>query len=332
MKKEEVNKWFKSFNRMNILVVGDVMIDAYYWGQAKRISPEAPVPVAHISSRENRLGGAANVALNLKTLGANPIICSVIGKDEKENVFRALLNKGDFSDEGIIASSTRITTVKTRIIADGQHLLRVDEEDLNPLAKSDEEALIDRCLEMISVQHIHAVVFEDYDKGVLTPRVISEVIKAAQEKNIPTTVDPKKDHFFDYKGVDLFKPNLKELREGLKIEVDPRSTSSLQTAVASLTQTLGCVCSMVTLSEYGVCIQWPEGFEVIPAHPREIADVSGAGDTVISVATLLLAAGADPVSMASIANLAGGLVCERVGVVPIKKERLLSEAEKLCTE
>lgn len=312
------------------MVVGDVMIDAYYWGKVNRISPEAPVPVAHISGRENRLGGAANVALNLKTLGTDPIICSVIGKDEKESVFRALLNKGDFSEEGIIASSSRVTTTKTRIIADGQHLLRVDEEDLSPLAKSDENALIDRCLEIMGTQKIAAIVFEDYDKGVLTPRLIEEVIAAAKKRNIPTCVDPKKDHFFDYQGVDLFKPNLKELREGLKIEVNPENQESLQSAVNRLSEALNCKCSMVTLSEYGVCIQWKDGFEILPAHPREIADVSGAGDTVISVSSLLLAAGADPVSIASISNLAGGLVCERVGVVPINKEKLLSEAEKLC--
>ena len=314
---------------MKVMVVGDVMIDAYYWGKVNRISPEAPVPIAQISSHENRLGGAANVALNVMALGAQPIICAVIGKDEKGALFNELLNKRGFSSAGVVQSQLRQTTVKTRIIADGQHLLRVDEEDASDLSASDEENFIDSCKQIMDSEEVDVIIFEDYDKGVLTPNVISELIAIAKEKRIPTAVDPKKDHFFAYEQVDLFKPNLKELREGLNIEFNAANEDELLDAVQQLETKLKNAQSLITLSELGVFIKSGNEHHHLPAHPREIADVSGAGDTVISVASMLLAAGADAKALAAIANLSGGLVCERIGVVPIDKQKLLQEAEKL---
>jgi rfaE bifunctional protein kinase chain/domain len=314
---------------MNVIVIGDVMIDAYLWGKVDRISPEAPVPVVAINQKENRLGGAANVALNLKTLGANPIICSVIGDDERKDEFAALLENNGFSQAGIIHAKNRITTIKTRVISQGHHLLRIDEEMSSAISESYEDALIARVAQLINTEKIDVIIFEDYNKGVLTKKVIKEVIALANAAGIPTAVDPKKDNFFEYKNVSLFKPNLKELREGLKLDFDKKNKSELITAVTQLESHLNNKISLVTLSELGVLVKESEKITLIPAHLREILDVSGAGDTVISVAALCLAANIETENLAALSNLAGGLVCEKVGVVPINKEQLLKEAMRL---
>lgn len=310
------------------MVVGDVMIDAYYWGKVDRISPEAPVPVVQITNRENRLGGAANVALNLWSLGAKPIICSVIGDDEKGQLFQDLMDSRLFTTSGLISSSTRLTTVKTRIISGAHHLLRVDEETTSPLTTIEEENLIANCVRLMDDEKVDVVIFEDYNKGVVTNRVITAVIAEAKKRNIPTSVDPKKDNFLNYKGVDLFKPNLKELQEGVKLEIDKKDFTSIIRAVSAMEKELGNRISLVTLSEMGVYVKEGGNDRHILAHPREILDVSGAGDTVISVAALLLAQQAAPHIIALISNLAGGLVCEKVGVVPVDKQQLLAEALK----
>ncbi len=320
---------FNQFNSMNVIVIGDVMIDAYLWGKVDRISPEAPVPVVAINQKENRLGGAANVALNLKTLGANPIICSVIGDDERKDEFAALLENNGFSQAGIIHAKNRITTIKTRVISQGHHLLRIDEEMSSAISESYEDALIARVAQLINTEKIDVIIFEDYNKGVLTKKVIKEVIALANAAGIPTAVDPKKDNFFEYKNVSLFKPNLKELREGLKLDFDKKNKSELITAVTQLESHLNNKISLVTLSELGVLVKESEKITLIPAHLREILDVSGAGDTVISVAALCLAANIETENLAALSNLAGGLVCEKVGVVPINKEQLLKEAMRL---
>ncbi|MFZ6052656.1 bifunctional heptose 7-phosphate kinase/heptose 1-phosphate adenyltransferase [Halocola ammonii] len=329
MKEKNLSSIFESFNDLTVLVVGDVMIDSYYWGRVNRISPEAPVPVVSIENKESRLGGAANVALNLMTMGAKPVICSVIGSDEKNREFYDLLAKRDFSKDGIIESEDRVTTVKTRVISGGHHMLRVDEEVTTPLSQKDEEAFVTRIQKIVEEQKPAVIVFEDYNKGVLTKGVIEKTIAIAQENDIPTTVDPKKDNFFEYKNVTLFKPNLKELREGLNRPLPAGNFSALSDAIAELEGILENQISLVTLSEHGVYVKSQGQEKQIPAHLREILDVSGAGDTVISVASLALAAGMDPEDIAELSNLAGGLVCEKVGVVPIDKTLLLREALKL---
>jgi D-glycero-beta-D-manno-heptose-7-phosphate kinase len=220
-----------------------------------------------------------------------------------------------------------MTTVKTRVISQGHHLLRVDEEITTPLSATDERHLLDCIRNIINKQKIDVIIFEDYNKGVLTEKVISSVIGWAGEKGIPTTVDPKKDNFFAYKGVTLFKPNLKELREGLKVEFVKGDFDRLKMSINQLQEVLGNQITMVTLSELGVMSHDEKGFYHEKAHHREILDVSGAGDTVISVASLALAAGADTKTFTSLANLAGGLVCEKVGVVPVDKVLLRDEAE-----
>ncbi|MDG1262500.1 MAG: bifunctional ADP-heptose synthase [Flavobacteriales bacterium] len=328
----EFEALFERFNGKKVLVIGDVMIDAYYWGKVDRISPEAPVPVVQIDERENRLGGAANVALNVMTMGAIPIICAVVGQDEKGLLFDELLEKRGFTSEGIYKSTDRVTTVKTRIISGGHHLLRVDEETTKELNQLEEQGFIQSCLNTIATNDIDVIIFEDYNKGVLTQRVIEEITKVATEKGIPTTVDPKKEHYFDYKGVTLFKPNFKELVEGVKVEVEKSDDAGILHAVSTMETALNNEISLVTLSERGVLIKKGDDVTLIPAHAREILDVSGAGDTVISVASLALSENCSVQTIAALANLAGGLVCEKVGVVPIDKSLLLAEAKKLLTK
>jgi rfaE bifunctional protein kinase chain/domain len=329
---QELEQLFEEFNGMKVLVIGDVMIDAYLWGKVDRISPEAPVPVVQVKERENRLGGAANVALNLMSLGAVPIICSVIGQDEKSTLFDELLVKRGFSSDGIFKSDARVTTVKTRVISGGHHLLRVDEESTKELNASDEKAFIALCKKVISAHAIDVIIFEDYNKGVLTKNVIEAISVFAKIKNIPTTVDPKKEHFFDYQGVTMFKPNFKELVEGVKVEVEKADDVGILSAIKTLEKALNNQISLVTLSERGVLVKEGENVILISAHSREILDVSGAGDTVISVASLALAKKCSPSVIAALSNLAGGLVCEKVGVVPINKAILLSEAKKLIAK
>ncbi|MEI7597388.1 MAG: bifunctional ADP-heptose synthase [Bacteroidota bacterium] len=330
IKIQDLKSTFDNFINHNILVIGDVMIDSYLWGKAERISPEAPVPVVSVKERQQRLGGAANVALNIQSLGANPILCSVIGNDYKGNDFLQILADNNLSAEGIISSNERITTTKYRIIANNYHMLRVDEENDELLNKTDNELLIDKIKDIISTNQISAIIFEDYDKGVICEESINTIVEFANKKNIPTVVDPKKRNFAAYKNVTLFKPNLKELKEGLKLDNIEVDIEMLSNASEDLYAVLNNKYTLITLSEKGVFIRnnKTKQQQLIPAHIRNISDVSGAGDTVISVVALLIASGIDEFATASISNLAGGLVCEQVGVVSINKELLFEEAEK----
>lgn len=316
------------FKQKKILVIGDVMIDAYLRGNVNRVSPEAPVPIVSLQKEEDRLGGAANVAINLVAMGASAIICSVIGKDKSGDKLIKLLTENQISSEGLVFSSSRQTTVKTRIIGNNQHLLRIDSEQTNDINATEENELIAK-IESILEQKIDAIIFEDYNKGVLTESGIQRIIKIANQKNVLTTVDPKNKNFFAYKNVSLFKPNLKELKEGVGSTFSFSDKNAFETAVGELENRLGNAISFVTLSEHGVFIKDKNLQHYIPAHVRNIADVSGAGDTVISVATLCLTAGLSIKEIAEIANLAGGLVCEKSGVVSIDKDLLIQEVEEM---
>lgn len=323
-----ISALFENFSTQKILVIGDLMIDAYLEGKVTRISPEAPVPIVSFSSREERLGGAANVALNLLSLSAHVSICSVIGKDVAGETMLQLLEKNNIDTGGVIQSKNRKTTIKTRVIGNNQQLLRVDEEQTNAISASEENELINRIEEAVR-NGVSAIIFEDYNKGVLTQDIIEKTISIAKKHNVITTVDPKLRNFFKYKGVNLFKPNLKELKEGLKIEFNISQTEEFEKAVNTLQSKLNAEILFITLSERGVFIQNKTEKKYFPAHIRNIADVSGAGDTVISVATLCLCANLTISETAQIANLAGGLVCEKVGVVAIDKIQLQQEVEKL---
>ena len=320
---------FQKFSSLNILIIGDVMMDTYLWGTVDRISPEAPVPVVSVTKKENRLGGAANVALNIQSLGAKPVVCAVVGDDQDGLEFFKLLDKQGLSKEGILTIPGRITTVKTRVIGHNQQIVRVDAETDEQISEKYLNLAFGRIQEILSKQNIDAIIFEDYDKGFLSEELISKTVILANQKNILTVVDPKKRNFLYYKNISLFKPNLKELKEGLKVDINPSDISQINNAVDLLQQNLQAKSIMVTLSDQGVYISSAKGNKVIPAHVRKIADVSGAGDTVIATATLCLAAGMEDFKSAAVANLAGGLVCEQVGVVPISYDLLLSEAKKL---
>lgn len=317
---------FESFNNQTVLIIGDVMVDAYVWGKVDRISPEAPVPVVQVTKREKRPGGAANVALNVQALGARPILCTVIGNDTCAAEFKELLEKRNISAEGIVCSDNRITTIKERVMAGSQHMLRVDSENDHFLDSEEQEQLLEKI--KLLLPQAGVVIFEDYDKGVLSESLIEETIRLAKEKGIPTVVDPKKRNFFSYKGASLFKPNLKELREGLKLDFDKKDQAAIENAVKGLKDQLQLENVLVTLSERGIYADSIEGNFLLPAHLRSISDVSGAGDTVVSIAALALSMNLSPRFIAALANLGGGLVCEFLGVVPIDKARLYEEALK----
>ncbi len=325
----QLTNTFQSFDQMNVMIIGDVMIDGYVWGKVERISPEAPVPVLSVAKKEDRLGGAANVALNIQSMGAKPILCSVIGDDENGKKLIKLLGDLNITHEGIVKSKDRITTIKTRVIGHHQHLLRIDEEVDHPLNEVEETDFIAHVQKIISTNKIDVIIFQDYDKGVLTQHNIEKLITMATTAGIKTVVDPKKRNFLTYKNVGLFKPNLKELKEGLKIEFNHLSDTQINAAALELKTKINANAVMITLSEHGVFLLDTENNYHIPAHIRNISDVSGAGDTVISVAALCYAANMPNQKIAAIANLAGGLVCEKVGVVPIIKSELLNEAKAL---
>jgi len=327
--KEDLKQLFSSFDDLNVLIIGDVMVDSYLWGKVDRISPEAPVPIVSVDKRENRLGGAANVALNVKSMGANPILCSVIGDDAKGEEFIALLEKDQLPVFGIVQSTNRITTTKFRVIGNNVQMLRVDEEVDTDLLKADKEGLIRRINQIIDQEKIDVIIFQDYDKGIIDNELIRKIVAKAKTNKIPVTVDPKKKNFNRYKDVTLFKPNLKELKEGLNTVVDVSDINSIKKATAQLKALLNTDVILITMSEYGVFVEYDNGndksFHIIPSFVRSISDVSGAGDTVISVASLCVACNIDSEQMAFISNMAGGLVCEKVGVVPVDREELLKE-------
>ena len=315
---------FNEFNSKRVLIVGDAMIDAYMWGEINRISPEAPVPVVEIKKHENRLGGAANVALNLQSLGAEPILCSVIGDDNKGKVFKKLMIEANLKTKGILISNKRRTTLKTRVIAENKHQVRIDEEDTFSINIEDE--FLNLLKELISDTDV--VILQDYNKGVLTPRIITELIKITNTKNIPTIVDPKKRNFNFYKDCTIFKPNLNEIKEGMNIEFNADNTNEIKKASEKLRKFLNAKAVLLTLSSRGICFNNEQKFKHTPAFKRNIIDVSGAGDTVISVASLCLASNIDLNTLSILSSLAGGIVCEEVGVIPINKEKLLIEAKK----
>jgi rfaE bifunctional protein kinase chain/domain len=321
---QKIESVFQKFKSLKVLIVGDVMIDSYLWGKVERISPEAPVPILNIKKREERLGGAANVALNIQALGATPILCSVVGNDSEGQKFIDLLAAQQLTAQGIISSSNRITTIKHRMMADAHHLLRVDQETTSSITDEEQQILLSKIIELI--KGVDVVIFEDYDKGVLNKNLIESIVSIANHHHIPTVVDPKKRNFLSYQGVTLFKPNKKELKEGLKIEHNLDTITLLDTAIDALLASMNVQSVLVTLSEQGAYFKSKNQQIHVPAHIRSISDVSGAGDTVISVASLCVALNLSSEFTVELSNLSGGLVCEKIGVVPIDKQQLMDEA------
>ncbi len=311
---------FETFSRLRVLVIGDAMIDRYIYGAVTRISPEAPVPIVLRQRTDEHPGGAANVALNLRSLGAQVNLVSVFGDDGIDEL-RYLLSLKEIGHQSIISDDKRPATIKTRIMAGRQQLLRIDSESTTDISPS-QEALLILAVEQHLKKGCDAIILQDYNKGVLTENVITEVMAMAQKYGCMTTVDPKFNHFFDYKGATLFKPNLKETRDALKIDISPDQVSLTEVS-SQLRQKINCQHVMITLSERGIFYDDGQSIGILPTLTREIADVSGAGDTVISVATLALAVGLPMQQVTHIANVAASLVCKLPGVVAVDKQALI---------
>ncbi|MEZ5173393.1 MAG: bifunctional ADP-heptose synthase [Bacteroidia bacterium] len=325
MNRQELQRIFEHFRSLKIVIIGDVMVDSYVFGRVDRISPEAPVPVVKVTGKENRLGGAANVARNIRALGATPILVGAIGNDRDGDNFVNLMTQEGMSVAGLIRTE-RHTTVKTRIIGNKHQLLRVDEEDEYPAKAEEEQKIIAHVNKIIDGETPDAIIFEDYDKGFIFRNLIEQVVEISRSKNIVTAADPKARNFHFFRKVDLFKPNLKEIREGLAIHVNPADNESVIQADKKLREILNHRLSLITLSDHGLALCSNDELIRVPAEEIHIADVSGAGDTVISTATLCLVSGIDMQSLAQIANLAGAEVCEKVGVVPVNASELLDKA------
>ena len=326
MKYNSLREVFEAFKKLKVLIIGDVMVDTYFYGSVNRISPEAPVPILNVTKKESRLGGAANVALNIHSFGAEPILCSLIGDDVAGASFLKLLDEASLSDEAVAQSKHRTTTVKNRFISGSQQLLRVDEEEQNSLHANDKKELISK-IEWL-VPEVDLVVFEDYDKGCIDQEIIQATINAARKNNIKVAVDPKCKNFMSYAGCDLFKPNFKELKESLHLANLTKSMDEISAAIDTLREQVELNDILVTLSDRGIYFDGRSNKGHYQAEVRSIADVSGAGDTVIAVASLCLALDLPIYLYAELANLAGGIVCEQQGVVPVDAQLLYSEAEK----
>lgn len=311
---------------LHLLVVGDLMLDSYLWGSVSRISPEAPVPVIDEERRESRPGGAANVALNIAAMGAKTSICGIAGLDDEGSHLLNILRDQGFNTDLVKVLPNRPTTSKTRIIGNKQQMLRVDREVRTPLSKEDNRAMTDAIISRMG--EFDALIIEDYDKGVLGPELIEALISAANSHGIPTVVDPKFINFLHYKDCTLFKPNLKELNEALGLRLEKENLEGIRKATSELRKSMPHTHTLITLSENGVlALDDAMVMHHIPAHYRKITDVSGAGDSVIALMSICLALGFPLEAAAEVSNLAGGLVCEEVGVVSVDSERLLSELE-----
>jgi D-glycero-beta-D-manno-heptose-7-phosphate kinase len=329
MSKVNFEELFTRFKGMKIGVLGDVMLDTYWWGHVERISPEAPVPIVALDRKEYRIGGAGNVALNLSCLGAQVSILSVIGNDDDGATLTKLFSENNINTTYLLKKKSRITTSKSRIISRNQQMMRLDSEITHDLSEQDQAEMVSVVEKFIKEEQPQALILEDYNKGVLTENIITKVIDICRQHKVITTVDPKRKNFLSYKGVNIFKPNMKEVKEGLNLLVEEINEDVLNNIHEKLEKKLNHEVSFITLSEKGVYYRQNGRSRIVPSHVRNIADVSGAGDTVIAVASLLYAATKDVDLMAEVANIAGGLVCEEVGTVAINKERLLEECKLL---
>lgn len=323
--KNRLNEIKKSFYNKKIAVIGDMMLDSYTWGDVKRISPEAPVPVIEVNDEFNRFGGAANVAFNILKLGGVPFPIGVIGQDINGEIFLSLVNAANINSEGFVVDSKRPTTAKIRVIARDQHVVRIDKESKEYLGREMQNKIYDTLLKHIDT--IDGIILQDYNKGVLTPALIKKIIALANKKKKLITVDPKFNNFFMYKNVTVFKPNRKEAEDVLGMKI--KTEENVAEAGSKLLAKLNSKYLLLTLSEEGIAIfeKGKEGRRM-PTKARKVADVSGAGDTVISTLTMALAAGADILEATYLANYAGGLVCEEVGIVPIESDVLFNTVKR----
>jgi D-glycero-beta-D-manno-heptose-7-phosphate kinase len=301
-----------------VLVVGDVMLDVYLRGSASRISPEAPVPVVRVDEEWQALGGAANVAANVVALGAACELVGCMGADRSGETLLSELGRSGIGASGLVVTQDRPTTVKTRILARHQQVARYDHEADADLADGVGSSVMERVRALL--ERTDVIVLEDYNKGLLTRTVIDGVMAAAREAGTPVVVDPKSRNFYDYRGATIFKPNQTELSAALRAPVRADSASWL----AEVREQLGCEHLLVTLGEDGMTLLTADGEHVqVPTVARSVYDVSGAGDTVTAVLAVALAAGADVVEAAILANHAAGIEVGKAGVATVSQEELI---------
>ncbi len=304
-----------------IAVVGDLMLDRYIWGSVSRISPEAPVPVVDMETEQARLGGAANVAMNIKALGGEPVLVGVIGSDNSGKQLFEIIRESSFPTEGIVIDGTRPTTVKTRVIAHNQHVVRIDRELKADISFTIQQKIMDVLSHAIG--SLDGIILEDYNKGVVVTSLIRQVIDLANRNGKIITADPKFNNFFEYQNVTVFKPNQKEAEEVLGTKF--KSDGDVEHAGATILKKLGCRNVLLTLGAKGMALFEADGTCTrIPTRARNVQDVSGAGDTVISTLTMALGAGSGIREATVLSNLAGGIVCGYVGIVPIDPNELRS--------
>lgn len=327
----ECEELFNDLKSLKVGVIGDVMLDTYIWGNVDRISPEAPVPIVSLDHKEQRIGGAGNVAINCSGLGSKVFLLGVTGNDDEADQLEKLLKENMIDTTGLLRSAKRTTTNKTRILSRNQQMLRFDAEITNDLHKDDEGALLKKLSNFIEHEDPNVLIFEDYNKGVLTDKVIEEAINLCRASGVITAVDPKRKNFFSYKNVDIFKPNMKEVQEGLNVLFESNDLYTLRNVHEQLQKLLQHRVSLITLSEKGIFYQQHQNAAIIPSHLRNVSDVSGAGDTVIAVAAMVYAVTKNAHLMAEIANIAGGLVCEEVGTAAVDRDKLLRECELLLS-
>ena len=327
----ECEELFNDFTTLKVGVIGDVMLDTYIWGKVDRISPEAPVPIVSLDHKEQRIGGAGNVAINCRGLGSKVFLLGITGNDDEADQLEKLLKENKIDTTGLVRSAKRTTTNKTRIISRNQQMLRFDAEITDDLNKDDEIALLKQLSNFIEHEDPNILIFEDYNKGVLTEKVIEEAISLCRASGVLTAADPKKKNFFKYRNVDIFKPNMKEVQEGLNFLFESNDLNLLRNVHEQLQKQLQHKVSLITLSEKGIFYQQLENAAIIPSHLRNVSDVSGAGDTVIAVAAMVYAVTKNAHLMAEVANIAGGLVCEEVGTAAVDREKLLRECELLLS-
>jgi rfaE bifunctional protein kinase chain/domain len=307
------------FKGLKIAIVGDMMLDCYFWGEVKRISPEAPVPVVEVGNEFYRFGGAANVALNILKLGGIPFPVGVIGYDNYGTIFKSLVTEAGISEEGVIIDEERPTTAKTRVIADSQHVERIDKESKDYLSKKNQSKVIEYIEK--NIKNFDGIILQDYNKGVLTTSLIERIIQLANRNKVLITVDPKFNNFFHYKNVTVFKPNRKEAEDVLGIKI--RTEEDIETAGKRILEKINAKYVLLTLGEDGIAVfEKGKGPQKMETKARKVADVSGAGDTVISTLTMALSAGADILEASYLANYAGGIVCGEVGIIPIELDKL----------
>ena len=316
MDKNRFDQISSSFSQQSILVIGDVMLDKFMWGNASRISPEAPVPIISVNKISHSPGGAANVALNLSKLSANVQILGIVGDDNEGAILEDTLLKNGVKTQ-FITDAKISTTTKTRIIAHGQQVVRTDYEDIRDV-NSDQIKIIKDIIDKI-ISEIDAIIIQDYNKGLLVKDSIKTILDISSEKNIPVYVDPKKDNFFAYNKIRLFKPNLFEFESAINFKEQDKSFEDLG---KDLRKKINAEILMVTRSEEGVTLFTDKNVQTISTKARKVHDVSGAGDTAISAFVLADLCGANIEESAMISNYAAGRVCEEVGVVPISLEMI----------